>query len=379
MAGYGFRGQKYLGGALLVALLGGAGVAWVERGALLAWFYVRGLARAEESDRARWVERVAGLGEAAIPGLLDCLAQPDPGVCRNARAALCHIAGHRHAGDTRAVDLALRLAREFPRLSPAGQENALRLAAHWFPAQDPGPAPAAGLVPACARLVEEAAGAADPAVQGAALELSAGLLGQARGTEALSASRELVRASLHGPVAANRLRAVQLALHPGMDLLEQVVALLDDPEAAVRRAALLAVGPADQVVHDEGLLPSLNDPDPEVRRLGEAALRGRGLRPEHLQLGRLLTHPHPVVRLEVLDLLRQERELDQGLWLRRHSHDPSPAVRVAAIREMSQQAFLDLSDRIDQMARSDPSPTVCQLARFYLTRLKQPPDPRPAP
>jgi hypothetical protein len=376
MAGYGIRGKKYLGGVLLVVLLGGAGVAWVERGTLLAWFYVRGLARAGEGERDRWVGRVAGLGEAAIPGLLDCLAQPDPGVCRNAREALCHLAGPWGDGDNRAVDLALRLAREFPRLSPAGQENALQLAGHWFPARDPGPAPAAGLVPACARLVEEAAGATDPAVQAAALELCAGLLGQPQGTEALSASRELVRASLRGQAPANRLRAVRLALHPGMDLLEQVVALLNDPEAVVRRAALLAVGPADQVVHDEGLLPSLNDPDPEVRRLCEAALRGRGLRPEHLQLGRLLTHPNPVVRLEVLDLLRKERDLDQGLWLRRLSHDPSPAVRVAAIREMSQQAFLDLSDRIDQMARSDPSPTVCKLAQFYLARLKQSPGPR---
>lgn len=35
---------------------------------------------------------------------------------------------------------------------------------------------------------------------------------------------------------------------------------------------------------------------------------------------------------------------------------------------MSEQSLLDLSDRIDQMARSDPNPSVSQLAQYYLTR-----------
>src|SRR5262249_52828824 len=126
----------------------------------------------------------------------------------------------------------------------------------------------------------------------------------------------------------------------------------------------------EQVIDDEALLASLHDPDPEVRRLCEAALRGRQLLPEHIRLGRLLTDPNPVVRLRVLDDLYKTPELDPGVWLRRLSHDPSPAVRAAAVRAMSQQTLIDLSDRIDQIARSDPSPTVCQLARFYLRSLQ---------
>src|SRR5262249_16657006 len=133
-----------------------------------------------------------------------------------------------------------------------------------------------------------------------------------------------------------------------------------------RRAALLAVGPARDVVHDDQLLPCLHDADPEVRRLCETALGSRGLRPEYLELGRLLTDPQPAKRLQVLHRLRDPTEPDPGLWLRRLSHDPSPSVRVAAMRAMTQQGFVDLSDRIDQMARTDPSPTVCQLAQFYL-------------
>lgn len=63
-----------------------------------------------------------------------------------------------------------------------------------------------------------------------------------------------------------------------------------------------------------------------------------------------------------------EGDIDPGLWLRRLSHDGSPAVRAeAALWLMSEQSLLDLSDRIDQMARSDPNPSVSQLAQFYLT------------
>ena len=46
---------------------------------------------------------------------------------------------------------------------------------------------------------------------------------------------------------------------------------------------------------------------------------------------------------------------------------------------MSQQTLIDLSDRIDQMARSDPSPSVCQLAQFYLRSLKPTRDPAAKP
>jgi hypothetical protein len=90
------------------------------------------------------------------------------------------------------------------------------------------------------------------------------------------------------------------------------------------------------------------------------------LNKEHLQLGKLLTDPRASKRLEVLDSLMDDTELDQSMWLRKLSHDSSPAVRVAALRMMSIQEIPDLHDRIDQMSRSDPSKTVSDLAAFYL-------------
>lgn len=371
MAGRGGWGRKFLGGLALVLVLGCGIVAWRERATLMAWYYVRSLARAADDGRDRWAERVAKLGEPAVPGLFGCLSQAEPRVCANARAALERMTHGWGAGDPRTAELAQRLARGFGQFSPAGQQQVLDLAAGWFHTKGTGK-----LIPACGSLLGEAASATDAGVQASALELCGILLTQPGDEKPLLQAQELVRAALRSSEAQTRLRAIRLTLHPGMiEVLEQVVRLLGDETPAVRRAALLAVGPAREVVHDDQLLPCLHDPDPEVRRLCETALGSRGLRPEYLELGRLLTDPQPVNRLRVLDRLRESTELDPGLWLRRLSHDSSPSVRVAAMRAMTQQTFVDLSDRIDQMARTDPSPTVCQLAQFYLNAPRAAPQP----
>src|SRR5262249_61191928 len=103
---------------------------------------------------------VAGLGQPAVPGLVDCLGQPDEQVCANAHLALERVTAGWGPDDARPADLALRLARTFPRLSPAGQCGAQAVAGLWFAARPP-----PRLVPACARMLTEAATASDPQVQ----------------------------------------------------------------------------------------------------------------------------------------------------------------------------------------------------------------------
>ncbi|MHB1425107.1 MAG: HEAT repeat domain-containing protein [Gemmataceae bacterium] len=362
---------------LLVILFGCGIVAWRERASLLSWFYVRNLAQAAESDRQRWVGRVANLGEIALPRLFDCLTQPESRVCANARAALEQMTNSWGEEDARIADLALRLAREFARFSPAGQKQILDLSAGWFrDGTRSSTAPArSALVSACGSLLSEAAGVSEDEVRASALELCGLLLNQPsegqsdRPGKPLDPAHKLVAAALHDTVADHRLHAVRLSLCPGMsDLLEQVASLLEDECAEVRRTALVAISRAREAVHDDQLLPCLHDADPEVRRLCEQILIARGLRREYLELGRLLTDPQPGKRMQVLDRLRESTELDPGLWLRRLSHDTSPSIRVAAIRAMTQQDFVDLSDRIDQIAREDGNPTVRQLAQFYLNR-----------
>ncbi len=152
-----------------------------------------------------------------------------------------------------------------------------------------------------------------------------------------------------------------------MNLLLEVVPRLRDSSEAVRRAAILAVGPAPEVINDDSLFYWLSDPDEEVRQLCEVALRGRGLQDGHIRLARLMADPRPTVRMQVLEAIEKVPDLDPGVWLRRLSHDPSPAVRAAAVRAAASQTQVDLSDRIDQMAQGDPSPTVQQVARYYLS------------
>ena len=341
--------------AAVAALVLGAGAAWVEHVPLLAWVYVQGLSRAKGANRDVWVERVAGVGDAAVPGLLACLGRDDGQVCANAAAALGRLADGARRGD-----LADRVAQVFPRLSAPGQEAALKLQAAWV---------SAGTVsPALPAMLAGAARSPEPAVRAAALEPAALLLDRPDGAAPPGEYREVVQAGLRAPDAGTRLRAVQLALHPRLALLEAVLHLLNDPAPEVRREAMLAARAAPEaVIKTENLLHWLHDPDEDVRRLCEAVLRGRNLSEEHLKVGRLLTDGRPAVRLQVLNYLHAGSDLEPGVWLRLLSIDPEPSVRVAAVRAAVADPRVDLSDRMDQMVQSDPSPTVSQLARYYLS------------
>src|SRR5712691_9928771 len=85
--------KRVIGVLLLLVLLGGGAAAWLQRDRLLTWHYLRGLTRANEADAQVWIQRVASRGEAAVPGLLDCMTHDGESLCANARAALEQIGG----------------------------------------------------------------------------------------------------------------------------------------------------------------------------------------------------------------------------------------------------------------------------------------------
>src|SRR5262249_49337660 len=113
------------------------------------------------------------------------------------------------------------------------------------------------------------------------------------------------------------------------------------------------------------------DADPEVRRLSEKALLGRGLTRSQVRLAHLITDNRPATRLQVLYYLRDGSDLDVALWLRLLSQDPAESVRFAAVRAIAEKAVSELTDRLEEMGASDPSPTVSRWARYYSGRLKQ--------
>jgi hypothetical protein len=359
---------------LVAVLLVAATGFWLGREPLLSWYYLRGLAHADEGERDRWAERVAGLDGAALPALLDLLGGDDR-ACANARAGLAALVRRWGDGDPRTEEVARRLSDRFGRLGPAGQRHVLEFAAAWLRPEG-GPAPTPAVVHALARLVPEAARVADGGVRGAALDLAALLLGRPDAAEVIGPCRDLALACFGDDSPDNRCRALQLALLPGMDLQQQALPLLRDPVPDVRQMAMLAVGPAQNVLSTDDLLHWLHDTDAEVRRLCEVALSSRKVPQEHIRLGRTLTDPDHHVRLKVLDELRDPaaRDIDAGIWLRYLTHDPKASVRVAAARaavELRYSMPVDLRDRLEQMARSDPSPTVRQEAGHYLSLTRE--------
>src|SRR5215472_5022978 len=121
--------KRIRGGVLLLLLMACVGSLWLERRPILTWYYLRGLTQANEAEREVWADRVAGQGENAIPGLLNCLAHDDERICTNARLALSRLCGALPQDDSCWVALTERMAGEFPRLSLHGQRCLLTLAA----------------------------------------------------------------------------------------------------------------------------------------------------------------------------------------------------------------------------------------------------------
>ncbi len=336
---------------------------------LLAWYYVRGLARADDGDRQTWLERVASLDSAAVPELIGCLRQVDPKICANAQAGLTYLMERWERASGRDADFASQLTKAFPGLSPAGQTVALELLKVLL-GRNLAAAPSDAILLAAAGMVADAARVTDAVTQARALTLAALLLERAKDAEVAHACRQLAQAYLRAEAWENRNRAIYLVLRPGVDLLEAVVPLLNDPVPEVRRSAMLAVGPSRKAIHDDDLLYWLHDPDQDVQSLCEKALRSRGMRPQYLHLGRLMTDSRPGKRLQVVDLLERAAELEPSLWLRRLSHDPAPAVRAAAVRAAAEQTGAKLTDRLEQMSQNDPCATVRQLAQYYLSAQK---------
>jgi hypothetical protein len=350
-------------GLTVVAILGGGGL-WVRREPLLSWYYLRGLSRADESEQAVWLERVASLGSAAEPGLLEQLGGEDERARVNAKAALVRLTRDWRPDDAHWSELIERLSAASAGWSEPGQAAALDLVAAWVrPSGTAGVARA--VLDIAGNLVDRASRQPSETIRGSALDLAGALLAQSR-MEALLPCRQLARVCLHDREANNRTKAVQLALFQNMNLSEEVVPLLQDPAAEVRRAVVLTIGGSRKLISDEGLAAALHDADAEVRRLCERALRGRGLTEEHIVLARLITDRRPATRLRVLYRLQEDSGLDIGVWLRLLSQDQADEVRLAAIRAAVERGVVEMKDRMEQMSLNDPSPTVRQWSRNYL-------------
>ena len=317
------RAVRWTAPVLLLAVAAGV---W-QRERLWVWYCAERLERAAEGDRGGWAEKLAAAGEPAVPTLLKLLRHDDPAVCGAAKGALEAMSGTWPKDDPRRLAFARQFVEAEPRFSTPGRTAALEL----LPT-----------VLAC--------GDADTA------QKAKGMVGTAARSESVDV----------------RVQAVVTALRPEVDALDQIRGLIADPDAGVRRAAVLALGPvrdgAEPVLGDDELLRCLHDPDDEVRRLCEMGLRSRGRTPRDIRLGRRYTAPDPAERQKLLLDLAYEDELDVAVWLERLTADPDPAVRAGAAR-VAVERHADLGDRLEQMSRSDPDGTVRRIADYYRKRM----------
>lgn len=353
------------GGASL--LLACVGLLWWMDFDPTTWYRLRSLSQAIDSNRADSAERVAELGWSAQPGLIRLLRSGDEVVCQNAQAGLACLYRRCGPDDPQMPGQIQKLASAYPALPPMGQAALLRVASESLPE---GTNATPEVRAAWLGVLSEVNAEMPENVRVAGLELADWLLKDSPSPETFAPARQVIQSCLTAEEPSVRLRAVQMSLVPGLELEKEIARLLRDPVVEVRRAAIVVAGPAPRVL-DETLLPSLRDPDPDVQQLAEAALRGRGLTSQHIKLGRMLTDSNPRERLKVLDHLQESAELEPSVWLRRLSHDPADSVRATTVRVMAEQTMLDMTDRLEQMRRSDPSPTVSQLAGFYLKQGRQ--------
>jgi hypothetical protein len=351
---------------LLLALLILAGLACWQRKPFLSWYYVRQLVHADKENRATWIKRVADLNQTVLPRLLSCLEYPEEQACDNITAALVCLVELWGPEDERSVALVEELGQNLLRYSQAGKQSSLQIPAVLLRlSQSRTPEPR--LVKAAGDLLTATARNAE--LRRGTLTLGAALVKHSSRGPISQTCRDLGLSGLKDPSPENRVRAVNLVLRVGEpQLLCKVVPLLKDQAAEVRQAAVTALGPAKESLGDDDLLPLLHDADPGVRKLTEEALRSRGLPESHVLLARLISDDRPGERLQVVHHLFQTEDLPVGIWLRRLSQDPAPAVRAAAVRAAHYQTKADLRDRLLEMAREDPSATVRQLASHYLNQ-----------
>lgn len=365
-----FSSRRLVLAASLVVLLLILGLAWSQRTPMLRWYYLRGLASADAEERQLWVERVASLDTAAIPGLLQQLSAEEERMVGNAEAALIALAAVWGCQDDRTAEVSEQLCQRFD--DAAEKERRAILNWHLSVLQSKDPAAvtlrkqAVGLLrPGTARDVE---------VRERVLELAHLLTAQQPSPECLQYCRQLIQNGLRDNQPQLRRHALQLTFHTAFqaetELLRQLLPLLRDNSAEIRRTALLAIGSHKDMLSEEDLLPLLHDEDAEVRRLCEAALRSRGLQESHILLGRLISDPDPRARLQIVLHLPQATDIDPAIWLQRLSQDASPTVRAAAARLASTYPSSALHLRLAEMARTDANDTVRKIAAFYLGQVQ---------
>lgn len=351
---------------LLVACICG-GVCWWQREPMLAWNYLRQLEGANDEHFDACAQRIADLGETAMPRLIDGLRESDPHTCARMQYPLLLMAKKWGHADDRSVALIELMRKRFAYLSTPGQEKAVHVATALLQVEGPRPLP-----PRLTKVVGDLLTIADKhaELRPATLLLAAELVDGVQPGQFVDVGRAMAERGLDDERAQCKVAALHLLLREPMRkekaLLEKAIPLLRHPAAAVRKNAVLVLAAESELAREEAFLPLLHDDDAEVQFLCESALRKRGLSDDDVRIARMISDRDPATRMRVLQYLRRVQDVNLDTLLRQLSHDPSKAVRAAAMRAAAELPHVDLSARLTEMANSDPSDAIRMNAQYYL-------------
>lgn len=372
MAAMRWLNNRWLWACVGLIVAGSAAWCWLQRHTLLAHYYVRQLASAEEEDRSQCLEALTELGPAAIPPLIEQLKSSSVSAQVNCGWALGELA-RRWGGESQCTErLARCLAREYLAFDREGRRQTLRIVEEICRRGEI----AAGVGEAAEQLLVVALTADDVPLRPTVLQLALAYVQTVQpvsgdGREAVEA---LARAGLKDVRPECRIAAIRLiARCPHSDLTPVFQLLVEpgiDPAAEVRYQALLTVGPPehDQIAPTDDLFHLLHDSDANVAFLCARVLGSRGMTPEQIQLTRKMTHPDPAMRAQAPEMAF-DFPSETKSCLARLCGDPTPAVRAAVLRAIDEFGDESMRDIVYRLAHHDADQTVRQIARYYLYRL----------
>lgn len=335
----------------------------------VAWWRVRQLLAAEPHARALIVDQLSRHPVAACHQLLEILLEENDSDRATVLGDALTVIGREPGGaaDASMVPCLQQVLQGFKSCPAAGREQAALWICSLIERMPEGEKPIPDFLASASRLVEIGKGSAEAGPRAATLRLATSLAKIGLTEETVPRYRDLARAGIADSAPAVQLAAISLAMLSPLRMADEIAPCLGSTSSEVRRAALVVLGPNPEAVTEDALLPLLHDTDDQNAALARSALLSRGLSDDQIRLGRLLADPSPAQRLLVIDHLDDAAHVDVNMWLKRLSHDTSPAVRSAAARAMAQTGNPDLAERLAQMADGDPSPTVSRLTRHYMS------------
>ena len=243
----------------LVLLVPFAGLAYWQKAAILSWYYVGQLSRADDANRDACVRRIVEVGERCVPGLLDLLPASSETTRANVAWALNALALDWGPEDARTEMLLEELRRTYARGDMGGKTICLTIVASFLDQQPANQMLPAAIAKSAVELLAQAA--PDEALLLSNLRLARGFLERVPPGQGITLCRGLALNGLTRNDPAIRLAAVQVVLQSPLkkdqELLAKLIPLLKDAEAELRQASLLALAGERDLVGDDDLLALL--------------------------------------------------------------------------------------------------------------------------